>query len=74
MLFSSITFLYYFLPVVLLLYYVMPRRMKNGILLLPSVLFYAWGGVSFAVFMLVLISVGYFFGKMIEKYRETSVG
>lgn len=74
MLFSSITFLYYFLPVVLLLYYVMPRRMKNGILLLTSVLFYAWGGVSFAVLMLVMISVGYFFGKMIEKYRETSVG
>ena len=74
MLFSSITFLYYFLPVVLLLYYVVPRRMKNGILLFTSVLFYAWGGVSFAVLMLVMIGVGYFFGKMIEKYRGTAVG
>ena len=74
MLFSSITFLYYFLPVVLLLYYAVPRRMENGILLITSILFYAWGGVSFGVLMLVMIGVGYFFGRLIEKYRESSAG
>ena len=43
MLFSSITFLYYFLPVVLALYFVVPKAGKNWVLLLSSLVFYWWG-------------------------------
>ena len=43
MLFSSIPFLYYFLPVVLVIYLAAPRRLKNAVLLLASLFFYAWG-------------------------------
>ena len=43
MLFSSIPFLYYFLPGVLILYFLVPRGLRNGLLLLASLLFYAWG-------------------------------
>ena len=43
MLFSSIPFLYYFLPLTLLCYFLAPRRAKNAVLLLFSLVFYAWG-------------------------------
>ena len=43
MIFSSIPFLYYFLPCVLLACYLMPKAGRNGVLLLFSLLFYAWG-------------------------------
>lgn len=71
MLFSSITFLYYFLPCVLLLYAAAPRQLKNGVLLLVSIIFYAWGGVSFCALMLVMILIGYICGILLEKYRGT---
>ena len=47
MLFSSISFLYYFLPCVLILYFLVPRRFRNFILLISSLFFYGWGGVDF---------------------------
>lgn len=43
MLFSSIVFLFTFLPIILILYYVLPKGMKNPVLLLGSLIFYAWG-------------------------------
>ena len=43
MLFSSVTFLYYFLPAVMGLYFLAPRGWKNAVLLLASLLFYGWG-------------------------------
>ena len=43
MIFSSIPFLYYFLPAVLAVYYLTPRRVKNAVLLLASLFFYGWG-------------------------------
>lgn len=43
MLFSSIPFLFYFLPAVLILYFLVPQRFRNTFLLLASLLFYAWG-------------------------------
>ena len=43
MLFSSVPFLFYFLPAALLLYFLVPRRLKNAALLLASLFFYAWG-------------------------------
>mgnify|MGYP001203733514 len=43
MLFSSIPFLYYFLPLVLAVYFLTPARFRNAVLLLASLIFYAWG-------------------------------
>ncbi len=67
MVFSSIPFLYYFLPCTLLLYFAAPRRLKNAVLLLASVVFYAWGEPKFVVVMLLTILQGYVFGILTEK-------
>ena len=69
MLFSSIPFLYYFLPLTLLCYFLAPRRAKNAVLLLFSLVFYAWGEPKYVLFMVVSILQGYFFGRLVEKYR-----
>lgn len=69
MLFSSIPFLYVFLPATLLLYFAAPRRMKNAVLLLCSLVFYGWGEPKYLILMLFSIAQGYLFGLLIEKYR-----
>lgn len=66
MVFSSIPFLYYFLPCVLLLYFVAPRKLKNTVLLLTSVVFYGWGEPKFVFVMLLTVLQGYLFGILIE--------
>lgn len=70
MLFSSIPFLYYFLPAVLILYFIAPRKLKNSVLLLASLFFYAWGEPKYIILMAVSILVGYISGLLIEKTRE----
>ena len=70
MIFSSIPFLYYFLPCVLILYFAVPRQLKNLVLLLTSLVFYAWGEPRFVLVMLLTILQGYVFGMLIEKYRD----
>lgn len=67
MVFSSIPFLFYFLPCVLLLYFAVPRKLKNTVLLLTSILFYAWGEPRFVLVMLLTVLQGYIFGILIEK-------
>ena len=68
MLFSSIPFLFYFLPPVLLLYFLTPDRWKNLTLLLSSLVFYGWGEPRFLLFMLASIAQGYAFGRLMERY------
>ncbi len=68
MIFSSIPFLYYFLPAVLLLYFAAPQRLKNLVLLLASLFFYFWGGIYYGMIMLVAILLGYVFGILIERF------
>ena len=70
MLFSSIPFLYYFLPCVILLYLIAPRFLKNTVLLLSSLVFYAWGEPRYVIWMILSISLGYIFGLLIERFRE----
>lgn len=70
MLFSSISFLYYFLPCVLVLYFLVPRHLKNVILLITSLFFYAWGEPRLVLLMLVTIAIGYVLGILIEKDAE----
>ncbi len=69
MLFSSIPFLFYFLPIVLFLYLIAPKCLKNSVLLLVSLFFYAWGEPKYVFLMIVTILLGYVFGLLIEKYR-----
>lgn len=69
MLFSSITFLYYFLPCVLFLYFLVPRNWKNVVLLAASLFFYAWGEPYYVLYMLGSICIGYVAGLLIEKWR-----
>ena len=66
MLFSSITFLYYFLPVTLLLYYAVPERWKNAVLFVASFLFYALGEPKYSLLLLLSMLLGYFGGIGME--------
>ena len=70
MLFSSNPFLFWFLPCVLLAYFLVPQWLRNAVLLLASLVFYAWGEPRFVVFMLMAIVQGYVFGLLIERYAE----
>lgn len=67
MLFSSITFLYYFFPITLFLYFVSPKGLKNSVLLLASLIFYGWGEPKYLFLMMASILFGYLFGILIEK-------
>ena len=69
MLFSSLSFLFYFLPAIILLYFIVPKKFKNAVLLAFSLFFYAWGGVKYALLMVLAITMGYVAGLLIEKYR-----
>ena len=73
MLFSSISFLYYFIPAVLILYFLVPFKLKNTVLLAFSLFFYAWGGVKYAALMVIAIVMGYIFGLLIEKFRVKGI-
>ena len=69
MLFSSIPFLFYFLPVVLIAYFLMPQRLKNAVLLLFSLVFYAWGEPKYVFLMIATIGLFYGCGIAIGKCR-----
>ena len=70
MLFSSIPFLFYFLPCVLLLYAVSPKKLKNFTLLICSLVFYAWGEPRLVILMLITVFLGYLLGLLTEKYNK----
>ena len=72
MLFSSIPFLYYFLPLVLVLYFLVPTKLKSAVLLMASLIFYGWGEPKFLVMMILSILAGYIFGLLIEHSQKPS--
>lgn len=71
MIFSSIFFLFVFLPITLFLYYVVPWKLKNLMLLLCSLVFYAWGEPVYVFLMLFSIVFNYLSGIEINEYRDT---
>ena len=71
MLFSSIPFLYYFLPIVLALYFVVPKAGKNMVLLLASLFFYWWGEPKYVFLMIFTILFAYVCGLLIDRFRGT---
>ena len=73
MLFSSVVFIFFFLPAVLFMYYVPFRKsikLKNILLLFASLGFYAWGEPVFVLIMIFSIIFNWFFGLLVDKYRE----
>lgn len=73
MLFSSITFLYVFLPIVLVIYYLAGNKIKNFILLIASIWFYAWGQGGYVLLLLGMVLLGYVAAILIEKYQNTKL-
>ncbi len=71
MLFSSIPFLYYFLPAVMLCYFLSPKKLKNTVLLVFSLVFYAWGEPKYVFLMLTTIAAFYLCGLAIGRARQT---
>lgn len=67
MVFSSIVFLYIFLPIMLLIYFVVPRKLKNAVMILASLVFFAWGEIRYIFIMLILAVMDFFCGKGINK-------
>ena len=72
MVFSSITFLFYFLPIVLLVYYAVPKKCKNIVLLMASLAFYFYGEPKYTLLMIFSIICTYIFGLLIDKYKKCS--
>lgn len=70
MLFSSVTFLYAFLPLTLLCYFLAPRRARNGVLLAASLIFYAFGEPRYVVLLLISSISDFIWSLLIEKYRD----
>lgn len=71
MVFSSVTFIYVFLPVVLLVYYAAPKQFKNALILLSGILFYAWGEPVYVLLMLFTTAVDYTAGRLIDKFDDS---
>ncbi len=71
MVFSSITFLFYFLPIVLGVYYIVPKKCKNIVLLIASFAFYFFGEPTYVLLMAFSIIITYIFGLLIDKYQKT---
>ncbi len=71
MVFSSITFLFYFFPIVLFSYFLSPSKLKNFTLLIFSLIFYAWGEPVYILIMLFSTVVDYTHALIIDKYRNT---
>ena len=70
MIFSSLTFLFAYLPLTLAVYFLAPLRWRNFVLLLVSLFFYGWGEPVYIVIMFVSILIDYTHGVLVEKYRE----
>lgn len=72
MVFSSLIFLYLFLPIVLIGYFFVPNYLRNTVLLFASLLFYAWGEPKYIVLMLISIVLNYFMGIAIDNAKTIS--
>ena len=70
MLFTNISFLYYFLPVLIIIYFIMPKKIKNIILFLASMIFYFYGEPKYILLMILEILIAYIGGILIKKYKN----
>ncbi|MBR3347368.1 MAG: MBOAT family protein, partial [Solobacterium sp.] len=72
MVFSSLTFLFAYLPIVLTIYFLVPIRWRNLVLLLVSLFFYGWGEPVYVLVMIASIIINWLFGKAISATRDTA--
>ncbi|MFA8299083.1 MAG: MBOAT family protein [Hyphomicrobiales bacterium] len=72
MVFSSLLFLFVFLPIVLIGNYLLKRRLRNYFLLGASLIFFAWGGVSYSLILIISLIINYFTGRLINKYTGSN--
>lgn len=70
MTFSGLTFLYVFLPIFLGVYYLVPKRCKNVVLMAASLVFYAWGEPFYIILLVNLSIANFIFGYLITKFQE----
>ncbi len=70
MVFSSLIFIFVFLPITILIYYIAPKKLKNLALFIASLIFYAWGEPIYITIMLFSTVFDFFNGLAIEKYRD----
>ena len=73
MLFTSISFLYYFLPIILFIYFIVPNKMKNVVLFIFSLIFYLYGEPKYIILMLLEILIAYIGARLIEKYKSKDI-
>lgn len=73
MLFSSLTFLLFFLPIVTALYYIVPGKGRNALLLAASLLFYAWGEPAYVVVMLLVIFITYVGARVVDISKNANM-
>ena len=73
MVFTSISFIYYFLPLLLIFYFVVPKKFRNIILLMFSVLFYFYGEPKYILLMLIEVLISYVVGLLIDKYKSKNI-
>ena len=70
MVFSSVSFLFFFMPIFFILYYLVPKKFKNFCLLIFSLLFYAWGEPIYIFLMIFETFINYIFGLLISKNNK----
>lgn len=70
MVFAGLTFLYHFLPVVLIAYLICPKQFRNGLLFLASLIFYAWGEPVYVLLLLFSTVSDYWHGRMMDKHMQ----
>ena len=70
MLFSSITFLFYFLPILLIIYFIVPKKFKNLVLFIFSLFFYFYGEPKYGFLLLLSCVINYIMGNLIDKHRK----
>ena len=73
MVFTSISFIYYFLPLLLICYFVVPKKFRNIILLMFSVLFYFYEEPKYILLMLIEVLISYVVGLLIDKYKSKNI-
>lgn len=73
MIFSSLLFLFRFIPVFFIIYYIVPARFKNAVLFLGSIIFYGWGEPKFLILIVISIIVNYICGLLISHFDNSSI-
>ena len=73
MIFSSLLFLFWFIPVFFTVYYICPGRFRNAVLFIGSIIFYAWGEPEFLVLIFISIFVNYIMGLLMYRAKADAI-